>query len=267
MHTEKNMALRNLTVEEMVALSAGWVGAGNAAHRLLKSHTRLVALLPDLERVHNAIYSVTPQLLDPRKAELSQRAVALDARHDQIVRGIYGVLTAYAPLAEDASESLELRDALIPGGLSAVTQISFRGQAGYASLLRDRLTPELRKRLKAFSLPKGSLLDRVETWLETAQKLGELEEERARIEASEGPSLGRQTVEARNLWIRVVNAFLSLAALADLDSKDDLILLGPLRDAEARADARSLRRKTGAEPTPAVVPVPAKQDVWEALVE
>jgi len=248
------MALKNLTVEEMVALSVSWVGADNPAHGLLKANTRLSGLLPDLERAHGAIHGVTPQAVDPRKAELAQQAIALDMRHDQLARGVYGVLTEFANLVEEGAEYVQLRDQLFPNGLAAVVQTSFRGQSGYADLLRERLTADQRKRLKAFVLPKTTLLEKVEQWLEAGRELGELEEQRARLDQVEGPSFGQQTVEARNLWIRVVNAFLALASLSELDPKDDLVLFGPLREAEARAGARSQRRRNAGQPQP-VAPI------------
>lgn len=244
------MALKNLTVEEMVALSVSWVGADNPAHRLLKANTRLSGLLPELDRAHSAIYSVRPHAVDPRKAELAQQAIAIDVRHDQLARGIYGVLTEYANLAEEGAEYIQLRDQLFPNGLAPVVQVSFRGQAGHADLLRERLTADQRARLTAFVLPKTTLLEQVEQWLDAGRQLGELEEQRARLEQVQGPSFGQQTVDARNLWIRVVNAFLSLASLSELDPKDELVLFGPLREAEARADARSQRRRNASQPQP-----------------
>lgn len=248
------MALKNLTVEEMVVLSVDWVGAENAAHQVLKQHARLGALLPDLERAHASIYSVTPQAVDPRKAELAQQAIELDARHDQLARGVYGVLTEFANLVNEGAEYISLRNELFPNGISSVIHGSFRTQAGYADLLRSRLTAEQEQRLQAFVLPKTTLLEKVTEWLDTGRKLGELEGQRARLETADGPSFGQQTIEARNLWIRVVNAFVSLAGLAVLDPKHDLVLFGPLREAEARADARVQKRKSAKEPQPAVAP-------------
>jgi hypothetical protein len=66
-------------------------------------------------------------------------------------------------------------------------------------------------------LRRGHLLECVEDWRAAAERLGELEEERARLEQPTGPSTGKQTVDARNAWIRVVNAFVGMGALAELD--------------------------------------------------
>lgn len=239
------MALKNLTVEEMVAISVGWVGVDKAAHLALKANARLSALLPDIERAHVNIYRVTPQAVDPRKAELAQQAVALDLKHDLLARGIYGVLTEYAHLVEDGAEYLKLRDYLYPNGIAPAIQVSFRGQAGYADLLKSRLNADIEQRLQNFVLPNTNLLEKVTQWLDTAQQLGNIEEQRAHLEKTEGPSFGQQVVDARNQWIRVVNAFISLASLSTLDPQHDLLLFGPLREAESRADARALRRKGG----------------------
>ena len=62
------MALKNLSVEEMVAVSSAWVSAENPAHGLVLAQPRLAALLSDLARVHGAIYAGAPRDADPRKA-------------------------------------------------------------------------------------------------------------------------------------------------------------------------------------------------------
>ena len=45
--------------------------------------------------------------------------------------------------------------------------------------------------------------------------------------------------------LRTVNAFLGIAALAQLDEATDRLIFGPLHDAEAKADLRSARRSSG----------------------
>lgn len=171
--------------------------------------------------------------------------------HDLLVRGIYGLLTEMALLDDEGAELLALRDRLLPDGISAAIHASYRAQAGYAALLRERLTPDVRDALAGIALRRGNLLERVEAWLAAAQRLGALEEERARLEAPEGASVGMQTAEARNGWVRVVNAFVSVAALAQLDESTDRLVFGPLRDAEARADQRAARRRASAAGNPA----------------
>lgn len=245
------MALRNLSAEEMGALSQAWVGSENPARQALEQLPRLAPLLPDVERAHAALSLVRRREQDPRRAALSLETARLDALHDRLARGIYGVLTELSLLDEDASLLL-VRDALLPQGIAKAIQASYRGQSGYAGLLRARLTPDLCARLESVCWSSGTLLHKVEAWLETAERLGVLEEERGRLAATQGPSTQRQTLQARNGWVRVVSAMRSMAALSALEVDIERLLWGPLREAEVRADARALKRKASNAEAPEV---------------
>jgi hypothetical protein len=246
------MALKNMSMEEMLMISQAWVSPENPAREAIGGVPRLAGVLPDLEGAHAAMYAVTPKAQDPRKAEIARTAVEVDALHDRFARGIHGYLTEAAALDDSGAELLALRDTLMPDGLAKVVQATYRGQAGYGRLLRERLTPALRAQLEALPLRRGNLLGPVESWLSAADRLGELEEERARLDTAQTPSTAQQVIDARNRWVRVVNAFESLAALADLDATTERLVFGPLRDAEAKADQRIARRKASAPTPPAV---------------
>jgi hypothetical protein len=240
------MAFKNMTAEEMVEISGAWTSTDNAAHSMMKSVARLSGMLPDVQTAHAALVALIPKN-DPRFAQIGRLASEADALHDLLARGIYGFLSEAAQLVEDGHELLSLRDALMPEGLSPVIHATYRGQAGYAKLLRERLDAATKDSLRAVLLPDSSnLLDRVQAWLDAADRVGKLEEERARMETG-GPALGAHVVNARNQWVRTVNALVAVAALAELDAETDRIVFGPLRDAEAKADARSARRSAGAE--------------------
>lgn len=238
------MALRGMTIEEMIAVSAGWIDPKDEARRRIEKAPRLVGLLPDLTTAHTGILAVGPSS-DDAVAEIVRLAGQVDATHDLLARGIYGLLTALALLDDNGEELLTLRDQLFANGLAGAVNATYRGQAGYAALLRERLTPALREQLQGIRLRSGTLLDRVEAWLAAADELGELERRRARLETLQSPSVKLQILEARNQWIRVVNAFQSIAQLAQLDEETDRLLFGPLRDAEQTADRRAARRRSG----------------------
>jgi hypothetical protein len=213
-------------------------------------------MLPDIKAAHAAIMAVVPKH-EPRLAEISQLAAEQDSVHDLLARGIYGFLSEAAQLVDNGEDLVELRDELMPQGLAQTIQSTYRGQAGQAKLLRERLNPAAKNKLQALVLPDGSnLVDRVQAWLAAADRLGKLEEERARIE-SDNPPFGTRTVIARNQWVRTVNALLAVAALAEIDEDTDRIVFGPLRDAEAKSDARAARRSAEATPVPAPAPAPA----------
>ncbi len=235
------MALKGLTIEEMEPVSAAWVDETNPAHQAILTVAELSGLLPKLKGVHAELHAAVPQD-DPLAKEISQLSATTDATHDALARGVYGYLTEVALLVDDGTPLLALRDELMPEGLSAVVHNTYRGQAGFAALLRGRLTSQSRGQLRELPLPGGkSLHDAVEGWLAAADRLGELEETKARLQASV-PTVAGRIFDARNRWIRTVNALIANAALAELDEEQERLIFGPLRAAEATADARAARR-------------------------
>jgi len=105
----------------------------------------------------------------------------------------------------------------------------------------------VRARLKSVSLHDTNLLELVDAWLGAAQKLGELEEERARLTAPSASSAS-QLHDARLAWIRVTNALIANAELEDIDSDADRILFSALRAAGRTADARKRTSKKDVNP-------------------
>jgi hypothetical protein len=245
------MALKSLSTEEMVQISSAWVSPQDPARGRLQARPRLTSLLPDLEQAHRAIVAVIPEATNPRLAQIAELSAAEDAVHDRVVRGLFGYLSDAALLDERGPELLALRDLLFPDGISAVIHATYRGQAGYAARLRERLTPETKALLAQLTIRTGAshtLGDHVETWLAAAEKIGKLQDEAARVAVAASPSQAAQIVTARNNWIRVVNAFLSIAELDALDEESERLIFGPLRDAEATAERRSAKRKPSDEP-------------------
>jgi hypothetical protein len=239
------MALKNLTLQEMVDVSAAWTNTTDGGQLALLGQPRLAALLPDVQQVHEALLQLKPAIKDPRKAELLARASQQDELHDTLARGIHGVLTQLALLADDGSALLRLRDTLMPAGLGRTIRTTFRSQAGWTTLLRTQLTTEHRQALQSIPLPNGgNLNDTVSAWLDAGDRLGELETERARIEEREQTSPGELAVAARNKWIRVVNALVELGELSELAPDVDQSIFGPLRDAQSKAEQRAARRST-----------------------
>jgi len=97
--------------------------------------------------------------------------------------GVYGYLTAMAELigGEDGEELLVLRDRLSPDGLSS-QQKTYRGQAGQATQLEDRLTPEVLAKTDAFIVGQGPtakpLTAYLKEWIAIGKQFGALEDEK-----------------------------------------------------------------------------------------
>ncbi len=239
------MALKRLTAQEMVQLSAPWVTASDPAGGALEQVPALAALLPQIRAAHSALFAIQVQPNDPKIKSLSDAEATLDARHDALARGIYATLTALSQIGNSSEELLRIRDLLLPDGL-AHTQLTYRGEAGHAALVGSRLDDALRARMKGIVLHDKNLLELVEAWLAAARELGALEEQRARLNAPAAASAA-QVSSARMAWVRVVNALLANAELAGLDGDSDRLLFAALRAAERTADGR---RTAGPERVP-----------------
>lgn len=83
----------------------------------------------------------------------------------------------------------------------------------------------------------------MELWLETAQRIGRLEAERAvlrRDDNDDSVSAG-EVRGARMQWIQAVNTMLQMLPFTDLDEEQQRTLLANLQDADERA-TRARRR-------------------------
>jgi hypothetical protein len=246
------MALKWLTVAEMNPISAPLVAQGNAAREALERVPSLAALLPQLQKAHTAVFAIAGPPEDPRVRQLVEREAALDAEHDDVVRGLHGALTALARVSSAGTELLQLRDTLFPEGLAHI-QKSYRGQAGHAAIVEARLDDALKARLKAVNLHDKNVLELTLRWLTIAKELGAAEEERARLEPQQ--SSAAEINSARLGWVRIMNALLANADLVDLDQATDRLLFGPLRAAEHAAGSRGRGKSATQAPAP-VPPAP-----------
>lgn len=243
------MALRLLTPEEMVTISAAWVMADEAGRKALAQIPLLAALLPELEKVHQTMFALRAK--EPSElAALRQREAQVDAKHDAYVHVIYDTLTLVATVATPAENLLKLRDKLFPEGLRHARK-SYRGEAGHAAFVASQVDDALKSKLEAMALHESNLLDYYNQWQASAQELAALEDERARLTKT-APSVAGEMYAARNAWIRTVKLLLTNAEAAHIDAATDELLFSALRAAERAASAR-LKQAT-VEPAPAPTP-------------
>lgn len=244
------MALKWLTAEEMVAISAAWVMADAAGRAAIEKIPALAAILPNLEKVHAAI--VTLRAKEPARIDvISQKEAEVDAKHDALVRGMVGTLSMLAPISDDREELLALRDKLFPDGLLH-TKRSYRGEAGHVAVVAKQMDDALKARLAGIRVHKKTLLDLVTTWIDAGTQLGQLEEEKAHL-LETAPSLAGELLSARTAWLRVTKALMTNAKLAEIDDVTDQLLFSALRTAERAADSRAHGKVM---PAPAPSPAP-----------
>lgn len=245
------MALKRLTSGEMIHLTQTWVDGKHRHHQLLAAVAEVAVLLPHLERVHRALLTFQPTA-DPGAASRARSLEELDAQHDDLVRAMYFLFQAQIYLAQQPSEReswQRLLDTVFPGGLAVVSR-SYSDEAGQAALALARLSAEDKKQLKAAHIGKESMLALLERYSQVAHKLGEAAT--AQYTPTINPSRA-DAADARNQWIRVVNAV--LAAIDMVDHNEDLLreVVAPLREVERRADRR---RSAGTDPEPTPSPAP-----------
>ena len=235
------MALKDLSTPQMLAITAAWVDPHRERPKL-ESLERTTALLRDIDAVHTG-------LLQTRRAEkttskevtqIQSRQLELDKTHDRKARGTHALLTGFAEIADDPEDAelyLNIRDQLFPDGLKFITS-SYADEAGYAQLLRERLTHESKIALKALPTPGGSLFKIVMAWLAAADELGKLETKKTQLLAAERPAEGTPggQLKARNRWIKVVHSVLAMLDLEEVDADTQRLILAPLQDALAKAE-------------------------------
>lgn len=252
------MNLRSLETSEMIHLSAPMVTAKAEAHAVLKGHPATVGLLPMLEEAHEGLVATESATGDgARDAEvrrLSAECIRIDRRHDALIRCLWGTLEALAIAPKEPEQGEAYREAataLFPSGLQA-QQASYRGQAGLASTTDERLTKEHRATLRGIRTPEGTLLDFVAEWKEAARELGELDTQRARLEAASPERRKIDIVEARNTWIAAMATVVQVVTVAArLEAAARAVVLAPLEKAVSKAERSPKRTGEPEEPTPA----------------
>nr|MCU0685328.1 hypothetical protein [Polyangiaceae bacterium] len=97
------MALKTLTTETMLALSAGWTDPQRERAALEASVA--APLLPKLDEAHAELASsaepAAEEEAERELADLQAQEADLDRTHDRKVRGTYYVLTGLSELADD----------------------------------------------------------------------------------------------------------------------------------------------------------------------
>jgi hypothetical protein len=250
------MALKDLSVQTMVTISSAWLDP-ERDRPLLEALPRVTALVPDIEKAHAGL--VTTQKQDStataQLTALQEKEAEVDLLHDRKAHGTHHVLTGFAELADDsddAAEFLALRDRLMPEGLRVTTR-SYTDQAGEVELVEGRLLPSDKALLKQLPTPKGDLRKAVDGWFKAGRQLGQLEAERRelqrKIDAGEGGgATAGDVLRARNGWIRVVRGVLAMLDLEKIEDDTLEKIVGPLRQAEQKAERRGGKAKAAEEP-------------------
>jgi len=238
------MALRNLTADAMVHLSAAWLDP-KRERPLLESHLLLAGLIASLETAHSAllVFDVSSPEMGEKEQQIVNLAAALtklDRDHDRIARGFYKLLDGLAELSNDSASRfalLELRDALLPLGLREA-QRSYLEQSENLHRIREQVLPKFADLLRTIPLPEGDNLGHaVERWTLLGIGFDRVDSDRRKLQRELDALVPSGNLnEARLAWVRTVNAMLVNAVLAPVNQSEDRRLFDALREAEAKAD-------------------------------
>ncbi len=172
-------------------------------------------------------------------AALTRQLGQLDGVHDDLIRSMFDRLQSEIRLAvdEDTRNALvAAHDALFPNGESTI-QLSYAEEGGEAKMRAGRVDADILKTLHKMKTFDGRNLEALyQHWQEVATEVGRLDKRRDELGA-EGAKVARAG-DARNAWIRTINALAAVIVAAGIDEEP---ILGRIRQAEAAADASAPR--------------------------
>jgi hypothetical protein len=262
------MAVRDVSAEVMVTLSAAWLDP-ERQRPLLQSIPLVAALLPRLDEAHRGLLETqlrqSSAPLEAARGAIQDKQVSTDGLHDRKMRGSFGLLTALADLTDDPAKARryeELRDNLCPIGLKGTTA-SYVAQAGAARMLPSRLTAEDQALVDSIPLPEGRLRDAVDTWTNAALELEKLEAQKVELDKQlkDAPTVRPIDVrQARYRWIRAARALEVNLDLAEVDDATSQTLLASLHAAARKAERRKPAPGAPPDVEPAVDDEPPVND-------
>lgn len=247
------MALKRLSIAEMVERTADLLSTKSAEHQAILAVPTAEAMLPQIQLAYDGLIAAQPPN-DGIIAELTRLLGLLDAEHDDLARALDGRLTSElisAMTDEIRARLTRTRGALFPKGLTVVS-LSYAAQAGAAKLRAPRITADIRKTLAKMKTYDGRTLEQLyDRFQAVAKEIGAADKRRADL-GEEGAVIARAG-EARNRWIRTINALAAVLAAAEVDERP---ILGRIRDAELAAEPRSSTTEGAAPVTSLDPPVP-----------
>ena len=234
------MALNQLTIAEMVETTEDWARAGTPVRQAFEQIPALAGLIPTVDQVIDNLLATQRVPFVQTINQLSHARAKADRRHDCLARAVHVGIEAHIQLALaegdlDRAQSLRrARDFLFPLGLGIV-RLSYREEAGQASLLASRMNGDVEALLATMVLGSGTLLDTVRAWLRAADELGQLEAEFVAVQLPQNRVSLR---DSRRAWTQMVTAVRTVAALADPMDPRIEAALGHIANAELAAERR-----------------------------
>jgi hypothetical protein len=238
METTMTTNLSALNARAMLGISEPWVKPG-PIRATLEADTLLSALLPSIEKAHHELSTAQRAMgqVEARLQEIITELGELDALHDRLARALFYGLEYAINATDDPSRAQaceRARTQLQPEGLRIVN-VSYLETAGNASMVENRMTPEIRAILASIHVDGTTLLDIAERWISTAKHMGKFVKERA-ILSGETDDSGVSAAKLRSLriaWIRAVRALETNIEFSQLDDPARRQLFAVLQHAQS----------------------------------
>lgn len=245
------MAMKNMTLAEQVAEGKLLCDDSSKIAAIFGQDAAVAALRERLARRQETLASIQQKqgALDALVQERSDMMLVQDSDNDQHIDGIHGMGHAAVKLAQDSAVGDALQRALnkvFSSTLATLINGSYAGMGGEAERIELALTPEDRAALGKVSVDGYTLMDALTEWFAGCRALTAMNQERDQLLAQQdGSRVGAgEMLEARNQWVRTVNALVAaLEASEDISEDDKRLALASLRATEARADQRAAERR------------------------
>lgn len=249
------MNLNALPSAAMAAISAEWLGNEDIT-AAVTAHPLGAMLWVEVRRAHDTIVQQNSRrmAMQKRLRDLIGRITELGVIHNRKARCLRNLILDVAESTDDAELAEFLRgvDALLFPNRLRIVHMSYFEQAGAVLTIEQCMTPEILQRLETCRVVDQSLADVYRAWIAAGKELGELSQERARIEAAlrrTGSAASRTHARvARSAWVRRVNLFLDALEILELGEHTEEAFLSPLEVGIAQALARRARAGTDIEP-------------------
>jgi len=269
------MNLKILASREMVTLTDAWT---EAQRPVFESIPEIKALYPKVVKVHVEVLHLKQEAdAEEQIARLTEELEQLDDQHDQLIRALWGVLTAniehlqalQPPRTEQAEHLRSVRDRLLPERLSHVMK-SYLEESGFAAQSLAQLSASFRETLGAVPMFSGdSALELVLRWVEVGSRLGDAARRRGQLKtvSADAPS----DFQCRVAWSQVVQRVLDLLEISDAPAASIAAIRNPVVEAVAAAERRAKERTretasstpsaNGASASPATTPSVVAKEV------
>jgi len=245
------MALKNLSIDEQ-ASEGQLLCDDNHPFALIFGKDAAVAALRERVRPRNAAIQTIQRdegLLDAQVQQKTGLMMEQDSDNDAGLGAFDDMGRAAARLAQDPAVGDALNRTLDKVFATPRTQLimgSYAGMQGAADRVEASLTAEDHEVLGKVSVDGYTLRDALLGWFAGCRALTRMDQERSALLAQrDGSRVSAGAIlDARNQWVRAVNALVAAIEASDLITDDEkLLILASLRETERRADERAAGRK------------------------